>query len=96
MRVQVPSYSLMSTDNVVPILGGAVNLDQVRSLREPVRGFSFMLRIPEGEAELQHDKRLPPPQTIVTNQGIFLHWLIPADQAEAADPPFIPPKFIEN
>lgn len=100
MRVQIPSCSLMSNgprqDNVVPLLGGAVDLDKRKELLEPLSGYSFLLRIPEGRARLEHDKRLPAPQVIVKNDGIYLHWLVPSDQVDEANPPFIEPKFIDN
>lgn len=82
--------------NGVPLLGNAVDLDKVRELREPMSGYSFLIRIPEGRARLEHDKRLPTPQVLILHDGVYLHWLVGTEMVDAADPPFIGPRFIDK
>lgn len=85
-------------DNVVPILGNAVNLDEHKELREPQEGLTFLVRVPTGHGRLVHDKRLGAPTAILPGaDGIYMLWgPLNKEAVEGMSPPFIAPKFLGN
>ncbi len=81
-------------DNVVPLLGGATDLAEYNTNKEPQELVSILLTVRDGLSKLRMDKRLGPPQVMAQGGLVQLFWLIPGEAIANSSPPFIAPEWV--